>query len=599
MCGIAGYVGDGNATERLFEMLKRLEYRGYDSAGVALVDEGITIFKDKGRVDEVRKKAKTNNATSGIGHSRWATHGEPSQYNAHPHSDCKQTIAVVHNGIIENYSELRDGLRKRGHRFSSETDSEVIAHLIEEGVDKGKTFEEAFVGALKKFDGSYAISAIYSKEPEKILIARNESPLIVGIGEGENFVASDIPAILQETRRCLILEDLEYGIVEKDKVVIKDLRNGKEIVRGALDIDIDVESAEKEGHEHFMLKEILEESAAVKNVMRSLSEVRKAADIIRKSDKIYFVACGTAYHAALGARYLLQEYGILSHAEVASEFRYSTVKGIDKDTVLILVSQSGETADTLAAAKEAKKKGAKIISVVNVVGSTLTRISDAVLYTYSGPEIAVASTKAYLGQLTLLILLSLEVLKKKGKVSKKEFDKLMDELKSVPQKIDVILDNRERIKEISKSLILVNDYFYIARRLNFPTALEGALKLKEISYLHAEAYPAGELKHGPLALMEEKVCVIAINPSDALHQKMSSNIQEVRARKAKLLELHEDKTFTVKNGADVRITVPATNPILSPLVFIVPLHLLAYYIAVEKGLDIDKPRNLAKSVTVE
>ena len=348
-----------------------------------------------------------------------------------------------------------------------------------------------------------------------------------------------------------------------------------------------------------MLKEILEESAAVKNAMKSSGDVQKVSKMIKNHDKIYFVACGTAYHAALAARYLLQEYGILSNAEVASEFRYSTVKGVGKDTVLVLVSQSGETADTIAAAKEAKRRGAKIISIVNVVGSTLTRISDAVLYTHSGPEIAVASTKAYLGQLTLLILLSLELLKDKKKISEKDLMNKINELKSIPSRIDLILDNREKIKEVSGSLFNVKDYFYIARRLNFPTALEGALKLKEISYLHAEAYPAGELKHGPLALMEDKVCVIAINPPDDLHQKMASNIQEARTRGSRILELFMGKTFKIENGTDIRVTIPETDPMLSPLLFIVPLHLLAYYIAVERGLDIDKPRNLAKSVTVE
>lgn len=591
-------MGKGNATEKLFEMLKRLEYRGYDSAGIAVIDEDVTIFKDKGRVFEVKEKVKAKSgAIIGIGHTRWATHGEPSQFNAHPHSNCDETVAIVHNGIIENHAILKKSLKE--HRFSSETDSEVIAHLIEEELDKGANFEEAFVKALNKCEGSYAVLAIYSKEPDRILMARNESPLTVGLGTNENFVASDIPAILPETKKCIILEDQEYGILDSKSAIIKDLRTRKEIKKETLKIDISIDQAERGGHEHFMLKEILEEAASVKNALKSTDEIEKVSKEIKDFGRVYIIGCGTAYHAALISRYIFQERGMLAYAECASEFRYSTVKGIDDNTVVILVSQSGETADTIAAAKEAKKKGARIVSIVNIVGSTLARLSDHTIYINSGPEIAVASTKVYLGQITALILLALKLLEAKGNISKEEAEEKTLELYMIPEKIDLILDNRDKIKEIIRSLSEIDDYFYIARRVNYPTAMEGALKLKEISYLHAEAYPAGELKHGPLALMQDDVCVVAINPSDDLKQKMESNIQEAKTRKARIVELLEADNFAVEDGNDVKIKIPKTDPYLTPLTMIVPLHLLAYYIALSKGLDIDKPRNLAKSVTVE
>jgi glucosamine--fructose-6-phosphate aminotransferase (isomerizing) len=599
MCGIAGYIGEGNAVSKIFDMLKRLEYRGYDSAGIAFLDGGLQVVKDRGKVDEVRRKSNLKSAAKvALGHSRWATHGAPSQENAHPHTDCKKEVAIVHNGIIENYAELREELRKKGHKFSSETDSEVIAHLIEAGL-KTDSFENSFAAAMKVLEGSFAVLAVYEKEPNKILFARNESPLLAGIGKGGNLLASDMPAILSETKSFIIIGDMEYGVMYKDLIVVKSLKNGKIIKKPVHTSDLSAEAAEKGCHEHYMLKEILEESLAVKDALRSKAAAKKLAGTIRGCENIYLVACGTAWHASMVGKYLLQEYGINAAAEVASEFRYSTAKGLDKKSAVIAISQSGETADTLAAAKEAKRKGAKVIAVVNVVGSSLTRVADETLYTYSGPEIAVASTKVYLGQITALTLLILELLKLKKKISAKEADAKFKELEEIPAKIDSILDNRERIKEVAKLLERTNDYFYVARRLNYPTALEGALKLKEISYLHAEAYPGGELKHGPLALMEEKVCVVAINPDDDLRKKMESNIQEIRSRKAKVLELVEGDVFGIKTDGETKIIVPKTDKLLTPLTMIVPLHLLAYYVALAKGLDIDKPRNLAKSVTVE
>ena len=606
MCGIAGYIGKERAVEKISDMLKRLEYRGYDSAGIALLDGGLKIYKDRGKVEGVLKKVPPIKGPGvALGHSRWATHGEPSQANAHPHTDNNNELAIVHNGIIENYSELRTRLRKQGYHFTSETDSEVVVHLIKEGL-KTKDFEHAFVDAVKALNGSFAIAAIYTGEPDKIMFARNESPLLVGLGKGENFITSDIPAIISETRRFLVVDDMEYGILTKDNVTIRDLRTGREIKKAVHLSDLNIEVAEKGGHKHFMLKEILEESLAVKNALRSRNIIRKVVQEIKDCRSIYLVACGTAWHAGMVARYMFQEYGVPAFAEVASEFRYSTAKTLSEGDVVIFISQSGETADTLAAAKAAKRYGAKAVSIVNVVGSSLTRISDANIYTYSGPEIAVASTKVYLGQLTALTILVLEFLRARGKISQNQLDSKMMELETIPAKIDSILDNQERIKELAKVLETTEDYFYIARRLNYPTAMEGALKLKEISYLHAEAYPGGELKHGPLALMEERVCVVAVNPDDELRKKMDSNIREVRSRRAKVLELCEGKNFAIHNGsggtakeAAIRVVLPKTDPLLTPLTMIVPLHLLAYYVALSKNLDIDKPRNLAKSVTVE
>lgn len=600
MCGIAGYVGAEAAVENVFSMLKRLEYRGYDSAGIAyLLNGSLTLVKDRGKVDEVREKAKTISGPKiALGHSRWATHGPPSQNNAHPHSDCSSEIALVHNGIIENHEELKERL-KGDHKFCSETDSEVIAHLIEDNLQHTKSFEEAFISTLRSLEGSYAILAIYSKEPDRIYFARNESPLLIGVGAGENFLASDMPAILPATKKAVFLDDMEYGYITAKDYCIRDVQTSKNITKDIHTSKLSVELAEKGGHEHFMLKEILEESAAVKNALRSKDDARDVAESVGGKGNIFFVACGTAWHAGVVARYMLQEHGLCSSAEVASEFRYSTVKTItDRDTV-ILISQSGETADTIAAAKAAKDKGAKVIAVVNVLGSSLTRIADASIYTHSGPEIAVASTKVYLGQITALTLFSLAILLKQKKISKDQYTSLLIELENLPEKIDQILDNRERIAELAQVLSNTNDYFYIARRLNYPTAMEGALKLKEISYLHAESYPGGELKHGPLALMEEKVCVIAINPDDDLRKKMASNIQEVRARNAKVIELGESDIFMMESEPGTKIMVPKTSYMLTPLTMAVPLHLLSYYVARSKGLPIDKPRNLAKSVTVE
>ncbi|MDD5112034.1 MAG: glutamine--fructose-6-phosphate transaminase (isomerizing) [Candidatus Altiarchaeota archaeon] len=589
MCGIAGYVGRRNAPVLLFDMLERLEYRGYDSAGVMFIERGkIRIIKDKGKVREVRARVKPENysSTIGVAHTRWATHGIPSRVNAHPHMDCKGLFAVSHNGIIENYSNLKKELIAKGHTFKSDTDTEVISHLMEEHY-QGDVIK-AFRKTLGVLEGSYALAVLCVKEPDRILIARKDSPLIVGLGNGENFIASDAPAFLPYTKRILILSDLEYGVVDKDKVEIFSLSSGKAIKRKAESICWDIKEAEKSGYHHFMLKEIMEEPEAAANALKSSKELRRIALRLKGKKRIYFIACGTAYHAGLAAKYMLESFGIPAEAAVASEFRYSTAGTLDKSCGLILVSQSGETADTIAAGKAARQKGAYVAGIVNVVGSTITRIANDTAYTHSGPEISVASTKAYVGQLVALAQLSLYLAAERGKIGRKELCRLEQELGKTPKRIRNILAGN-RIKELAEECADKKTLFYIGRNVNYPTALEGALKLKEITYLHAEGYAAGELKHGPIAILDRDVVVIAIKSGGLLDDKMDSNIQETRARQAKVIIVAEDGGMKV----------PQVEPLFTPIVNIVPLHLFAYYVSVLKGLDPDKPRNLAKSVTVE
>ncbi|HEX55469.1 MAG TPA: glutamine--fructose-6-phosphate transaminase (isomerizing) [Candidatus Altiarchaeales archaeon] len=591
MCGIAGYVGKRNAMVVLYDMLKRLEYRGYDSAGIAVIAENEIVFvKDRGKVSNLKKRILNMKISSNIGiaHTRWATHGIPSSKNAHPHSDCSGEITIVHNGIIENYRELKQELIERGHKFTSETDTEVIPHLIEELYKRNRDIESAFVSAIKKLRGSFAI-AVINKHDDKILIARRESPLIVGLGNGENFIASDMPAILPNTKRIIILNDFEYGIISKDSVVIRDLTSQEIIEKEIQRIELSLEEAEKGGYRHFMLKEIFEEPDAIRNALRSIDDIKRISEKLKRYERIYFVACGTASYAALYAKYLLERFGIPSEAIIGSEFRYSTVNVINDKCAVVLISQSGETADTIASAREAKRRKAYVVSVVNVVGSSLTRISDDTIYIFSGPEIAVASTKAYIGQLTSLALLCLNLAFNLRKIDDDYINEMIHSIEKLPEKVEDVLKKREEIENLAKKLKDRRIFFYIGRRFNYPTALEGALKIKEISYVHAEAYPAGEMKHGPLALLEKGVTVIAIKPNDDIMEKMESNIEEARARNADVIVVSED--------GDIR--VPVVDPILSPILYIVPLHLLAYYISTIKGLDPDKPRNLAKSVTVE
>ena len=582
-------MGDKNAPEILFGMLARLEYRGYDSAGIAFItDDKIIIPKDKGKVGEVKAKVKPAkyNSNIGLAHTRWATHGKPSQVNAHPHKDCTGKITVAHNGIIENHETLRTELTERGHKFESETDTEVIAHLIEEYFDGD--FLEAFRKTLQRLEGSYAITAISVHVPDKIFMARKESPLLIGLGVKENYIASDAPAFLPMTKRAIILEDFEYGLISSSAYEIRDLKSGKKIKKKIIKISWSVEDAEKGGFHHFMLKEIMEEPEAAKNALRSVADLKTIACRLSSKKRIVFVACGTAYYAGLVGKYIMERYGVPAEAVIASEFRYSTVDTLDEDTSVIAISQSGETADTIAAIKSAKKKGVYVASIVNVVGSTMTRISDDVAYIRAGPEIAVCSTKAYIGQVVSAIFLAIHTAKLKGGISDKEYTKIVGELEGIPDKIQKILD-KNNIKQLAEQYAATQTFFFIGRRQHYPTALEGALKLKEISYVHAEGYPAGELKHGPLALLEEGVVVIAVSSDDELRDKMRSNISEVKSRSATVIEVGE--------RGDLKI--PPSSPPISPILAIVPLHLFAYYISVLKGIDPDKPRNLAKSVTVE
>ncbi len=590
MCGIAGYVGGKNAPEILFDMLKRLEYRGYDSAGIACITgEEIIIPKDKGKVDEVRSKIKPEELDSkiGAGHTRWATHGRPSQLNAHPHLSQDRKIAVVHNGIIENFQELKEELIKHGFKFQSETDTEVIAHLIElyyEG-----DLLAAFKKALHRLHGSFALTVISLHEPDKILVARNESPLLLGVGKQENYVASDAPAFLPYTKKLVILEDMDYGVITKKSIELWNLSTGKRIKPRVEEIKWDVAEAEKGGFHHFMLKEIMEEADAAKKAFSGLRDcVNEITTELTARKRIYLVACGTAYYASMVGKYTLENFGIQAESVVASEFRYSTLNTIDDNCAVIAISQSGETADTLAAVKGAKSRGAYVVGIINVVGSSLTRIADKTIYIHSGPEIGVASSKAYIGQLVCLIGLTLSVALQKKAISEVEAKAHLKELSEIHEKISLILGD-DSIKDLAEKYANTKTFFYIGRKQNYPTALEGAHKLKEISYVHAEAYPAGELKHGANALLESEVVVIAVLSTDELGKKMQSNIQEMAARGASVLTVGPKGVFKV----------PEVNPLFAPILDIVPLHLFAYYISVLKGLDPDKPRNLAKSVTVE
>ena len=585
MCGIAGYIGSDNAPTVLFDMLARLEYRGYDSAGIAYLSNGvIEIPKDKGKVEEVRIILQPENLKSNIGlaHTRWATHGVPSRLNSHPHKDCSGDFVVAHNGIIENYSDLREELILEGHKFTSDTDTEVIAHLIEKYyVDD---VLNAFEKTLIRLKGSYAIVGLSTHEPNKLFIARYESPLIIGVGDKINFIASDAPAFLEYTRNAIILEDNEYGYITKDSYFFKNLVSQDPVEKKTIKIDWDITDAQKSGYQHFMLKEIYEEPKAAENALCEMDAIKSVAKKIAAKKRIYFLGCGTAYHAGLYGKYILENYGINANACIASEFRYSKVKTIDEDCAVIAVSQSGETADTLAALKKAKENGAYVCALVNVVGSSMTRYADDVIHTRSGPEISVASTKAYIGHLVSAGALCGHICLERGKDS----SELIDELEGLSSKISLILDS-SKVKELAESVADISTFFFVGRRQHYPSALEGALKLKEISYVHAEGYPAGELKHGPLALMDDKVTVIALMPSDELKPKVESNISEIKARGAKVIRV----------GVDEELNIPKTHPLLEPILSIVPLHLFAYYISVLKGIDPDKPRNLAKSVTVE
>ncbi|USS40770.1 glutamine--fructose-6-phosphate transaminase (isomerizing) [Thermococcus aggregans] len=601
MCGIIGYIGDKKAAKILVEGLKRLEYRGYDSVGIVTEEGELFIKKGAGKIDELKEKLKLYEmpGNRGIGHTRWATHGIPNDINAHPHTDCTGKIAVVHNGIIENYLELRSELEKKGHKFKSDTDTEVIAHLLEEFLKDSPTFEDALRKALLKLRGSFALGIMYTEDKEHLYFVRNESPLVLGVGEGEMFAASDIPAFLPYTNKVVFLDDGEYAMVSKNSFTVKDLKTGAEKKKEVQEINWTLEMAEKQGYPHFMLKEIHEQPKAVKEaIYGNLKTIEQVAREIAKYEKIFVVAMGTSYYAGIVAKYLLQRLANKTVlVEEASEFRYEFEDIVDKDSLVIAITQSGETADTLAAIKLAKRKGAKVLSVVNVVGSMATRLSNLVIYTHAGPEIGVAATKTYTTQLTVLTMLAIALAKILHTADEDYLKKLERELLELPKYIEAVLGYENKIKSLAEELVDKRDFFYIGRGINVATALEGALKLKEISYIHAEGLSAGELKHGPLALIEEGVPVVAIAPSGKTFDKMISNIQEVNARKGLVISLGDNKEL--EKVSKIFLKMPKIDELLSPIVYIVPLQLLAYHLAVLRGNDPDKPRNLAKSVTVE
>ena len=610
MCGIVGYVGRQRIVPLLLEGLKRLEYRGYDSAGIATISDGkLVIEKQAGKISSLEKAvgARNLNGTAGIAHTRWATHGVPNTVNAHPHTDSTGKIALIHNGIIENYSIIKAELSSKGHQFKSETDTEALVHLIAEIYRQGLSFEEAVRLALTQVEGTYGIAAICSDEPNLIVAARLGSPLVVGIGEGEHFVASDATAIITHTKDVTYLDDGEMAILRPNQLVVKTIHN-KVVEKPVEQIAYDLTRIEKGGYDHFMLKEIMEQPQTIHDAMRGrllqdegtarLGGLRHELDSLLYARRVLLTACGTSWHAALIGEYLLEEFArVPVEVEYASEFRYRDPI-IDRDTLVIVISQSGETADTLAALREAKRKGAKVLGICNVVGSTIARETDAGVYLHAGPEIGVASTKAFTSQVTVLSLITL-LLARTRSMSAARGVEVVQELQSLPAKVNTILELREQIKKIAEIYHKSSNFLYLGRGYNFPVALEGALKLKEISYIHAEGYPAAEMKHGPIALIDENMPVVFIATRDSTYDKIVSNIEEVRARKGRVIVIATEGDEEIKQRADHVFYIPRTLDFLTPILAIIPLQLLAYYIAIQRGCDVDQPRNLAKSVTVE
>ena len=617
MCGIVGYVGSKKATPILIDGLLSLEYRGYDSAGIATIEnEEIKIMKDKGRVNNLYDLDGINDliGTVGIAHTRWATHGKPSKENSHPHIDNSKTFAVVHNGIIENYSELKEFLISKGYEFLSQTDTEVIPNLIHYYYTNGPVSilgnnQEKFLGAVKSaiydLKGSYAIEVISPICPNQVIVVRKDSPLVIGKGNGENFIASDIPAILKYTKDFYTLDDNEFALISSDNIKFYD-NSLTERNKAIKKIEWDANAACKDGFEDYMLKEIFEQPTAIRETIGSrfrlgekcsFDDIEISKDYLENINKIFIVACGTAMHAGLVGKSLIENLcKIPTEVDIASEFRYRNPI-IDSRTLCIYISQSGETADTIAALKLAKSKGAKTIAISNVIGSSITREADYSIYTHAGPEIAVASTKAYTSQVILIAILAMYFAEILESVDEETISKLKMDMIDLPSKIEQVLDNVEPIKEFSKKIYTEKDMFYLGRGTDYSVALEGSLKLKEISYIHSEAYPAGELKHGPIALIENGITVIGIITNPNLIEKSISNIQEVITRGAKTLIITNQ--ILSNNNFDYIINIPETNPLISPILSVIPMQLLSYYISKFKGLDVDKPRNLAKSVTVE
>ena len=608
MCGIVGYIGDNQAAPILLEGLEKLEYRGYDSAGVAVFSEnGIRVAKAKGRLrvlSELIEGGKAVAGTLGIGHTRWATHGAPSDVNSHPQTSEGGKFAVVHNGIIENYLYLKNHLMRRGVQFVSETDTEVVAQMLEY-YDRGNILE-TIAKVISKVEGSYALGIISTEYPDRLFCVRKDSPLIIGVGAGENFIASDIPAILSHTRDIYRLKDNEIAVLTRDAVEFFN-PDAEPVEKTIEHIEWDIEAAEKGGYEHFMMKEICEQPKAVRDTIapriRSgrvvLDDITLTAEQLKSFTKICIVACGTAYHVGAVAKYAFEELlRIPVEVDVASEFRYRKPI-IDERTLMIIISQSGETADTLAALREAKRAGCRVLSIVNVVGSTIANESDDVIYTWAGPEISVASTKAYSTQLAVIYLLTLYIGEKLGRLSAEELDRYIDELQQIPELIEKMLAHKENIQFFASRYFNAGDMYFIGRNVDYAASLEASLKLKEISYIHSEAYAAGELKHGPISLIEDGTLVIALATDGRLFDKMMSNIREVKARGAVVLGLATEDRTEIAEQTDMVFYIPKISPFMLPSLSVIPMQLFAYYVASMKGCDIDKPRNLAKSVTVE
>ncbi len=606
MCGIIGYIGNENAVERIIYGLKKLEYRGYDSAGIAVSTGCMTVrHRSRGKLENLVKKIKNKkiNGTTGIGHTRWATHGRPSDENAHPHTDCTGKITIIHNGIIENFYDIKEELLKKGHKFASETDTEVFAHLVEENMGAG--IEKAVEKSIKRIRGMYALVIMHSDEPDRIIAARQGSPLVIGIGENENYIASDVPSFLKFTKKAMFLEDGDMAVVTKESVSVKN--SGKKVKRQIKQIKWTSEQAEKSGYPHYMLKEITEEPQSFEDtILGRFDELKGRISFehvnekkLRKINHIRIVACGTSYHAAYTAKYLIEKLsGVNTTVEVASELRYSHPH-VDSRTLLVAVSQSGETIDTIEAFKNLKSAAGYSIAVVNVVGSTLSRMLDGVIYTHAGPEIGVAATKTFVSQLAVLYLFAYLMASVKGKVKPAEVRRAIKNLRKVPALMKQIIRERGKIEKIAVKYKKQRDFLYYGRNMSFPIALEGALKLKEISYIHAEGYAAGEMKHGPIALVDDKVPNVFIAPVNCMYEKLVSNIQEIKARDGIIIAITNRSNKAIEKFSHDVIYVPDIDEDFYPLLTAVPIHLLAYYIGVKKGIDVDKPRNLAKSVTVE
>ncbi len=611
MCGIVGYTGPKEAYPIVITGLKRLEYRGYDSTGVALLNDGLKVYKKKGRVAELEEAiiGKDLHSSTGIGHTRWATHGEPSDINAHPHISASGKLAMIHNGIIENYAQLKKELTNKGYKFTSETDTEVLLNFIEDIQENNQCdLLEAVRVALKRVTGAYVILLLNSATPDTIIAARKGSPLVIGVGKGEHFLGSDASPMLEYTKEVVYVNDYELAIVRPNELILKNLGNEK-ITPFVTKLDMELAEIEKGGYDHFMLKEIFEQPSTIHDCLRgrldatagtiTMSGIQDNIEHFKNAKRIIIVACGTSWHAALLAEYIIEELcRIPVEVEYASEFRYRNPI-INKGDIIVAISQSGETADTLVAIERAKENGAIIFGIVNVVGSSIARISNGGAYTHAGPEIGVASTKAFTGQLTVIAMMALKIAKEKNTISEERYRNLLLELEAVPEKVAAILKSAEDIKAIALKYKDAADALYLGRGYNFPIALEGALKLKEISYIHAEGYPAAEMKHGPIALVDENLPVVFIATKDSYHEKIVSNIQEIKARKGKVIAVVTEGDDIIPGMADDVFYVPAADEIIAPMLSTIPIQLLSYYVGIAKGVDVDKPRNLAKSVTVE